>query len=52
MAEQQDDQHKFKKNKDGFEMDAVDPIQDVMSDEELKEAEKRIESLIDEINEE
>ncbi len=43
---QDEKQHHFKKNKSGFELPAVDPIQDVMSDEELSEAEKKIQDLI------
>lgn len=43
---QDEKQHHFKKKKSGFELPAVDPIQDVMSDEELSEAEKKIQDLI------
>lgn len=41
-------QHRFKKDKDGFQIESTDPVQDVMSDEELEEAESNIQSLIDE----
>lgn len=43
-----DDRHKYKKDKDGFKIEAIDPIQDIMNDEELSEAEKRLESLLNE----
>ncbi len=43
-----DDTHAFKKKKDGFEIDTVDPIQDIMSDTELDNAHERILSLIEE----
>lgn len=39
-------QHKFMKGKDGFKIETTDPIQDIMEDEELSEAEKRLESLL------
>lgn len=39
--------HRYKLDKDGLEIEVTDPIQDVMSEEELTEAEKRIQELID-----
>jgi hypothetical protein len=39
--------HRFKKDKDGLEIEVTDPIQDIMSEEELTEAEKRIQELIE-----
>ena len=41
---------RYLRGKDGFKIEATDPIQDIMSDDELSEAEKRINSLIDEDN--
>lgn len=38
---------KYKKKKGEFEIEAIDPIQDIMSDEELSEAEKRIKALLE-----
>jgi hypothetical protein len=45
------DTHAFKKKKSGFEIDTVDPIQDIMSDTELDNAHERILSLIEDKNE-
>jgi hypothetical protein len=39
--------HRYKKEKDGFKIDAVDPVQDIMGEDELKKAEDRIQSLIE-----
>jgi hypothetical protein len=41
-----DDEHKYKKNVHGFELDAIDPIQDIMSDDEVEAATKKIENLL------
>lgn len=37
----------FKKNKDGIEIDAKDPIYDVMSEKEIDEASERFASLLE-----
>jgi hypothetical protein len=42
-----DNTHKYQKDKDGFKIEAIDPIQDIMNEQELSQAEKRIESLLD-----
>ncbi len=46
MSDNQD-QHRFQKDKDGFHIESTDPIQDVMNDDELAEAERSIQELID-----
>jgi hypothetical protein len=38
---------KYTRKKGDFELDVIDPVQDIMTDEELDEANKRIESLLD-----
>lgn len=47
MTKQADDQHKFDKIKHGFKVETTDPVQDIMSDEELKQAENKIFKLIE-----
>ena len=39
-------QHIYTRNKDGLEIEVRDPIQDIMNDDELDEANKRFESLL------
>jgi len=39
--------HIYKRKKDGIEIDARDPIQDIMSDKELDEAHSRLMDLIE-----
>jgi len=47
------DQHKYQKDKgSGFKINTTDPIQDIMSEDELKDAENRIEALIEQKNDE
>jgi hypothetical protein len=38
--------HKYQKDKNGIKIEKIDPIQDIMNDEELNESEKRLKSLI------
>jgi hypothetical protein len=38
---------RYVKNKDGLKIEVTDPIQDIMGDEELKKAEDRISSLLE-----
>ena len=47
MGMNDDDQHKYKKDKDGFKIDTTDPIQDIMSEDELNDAHKKIQELLD-----
>ena len=41
------EEHKYQKNKNGIKIETTDPIQDIMNEDELNEAEKRLESLLD-----
>jgi hypothetical protein len=50
MSYPDDDQHRYTKDKDGIKIELTDPIQDIMSDDELKEAENTLLSLIDKSN--
>jgi len=45
------DKHRYKKDKDGFLIEATDPIQDVMTEEELEKAHEKLEKLIEQQNE-
>jgi len=38
---------RYLKDKGGFKIESTDPVQDIMTDDELKDAERRIESLLD-----
>lgn len=39
--------HKYQKDKNGIRIETTDPIQDIMNEDELSEAEKRLQSLLD-----
>jgi hypothetical protein len=41
-----DKTHKYQKDKNGIKIETTDPIQDIMNEDELSEAEKRLESLL------
>jgi hypothetical protein len=38
---------RYLKDKKGFKIEATDPVQDIMSDDELSDAEDRINSLLE-----
>jgi hypothetical protein len=46
-AEEKKKNVRYLKNKDGFDLEVTDPIQDIMSDEELAKSEARINALLE-----
>ncbi len=46
-AEEKKKNIRYLKNKDGFDIEVTDPIQDIMSDEELAKSEARINALLE-----